>query len=64
MTFDFLWYGHICALVAVAILEECCMAFANMQKLFLSGEQIVAHVPLVLNCPTKQGIRVVPKLKN
>ena len=29
----------------MAILEEFCMAFANM--LFLSGEQIVVHGPLV-----------------
>ena len=27
----FLWYGQICGPVAVAILEDCCMAFANMQ---------------------------------
>ena len=31
MTFDLLIYGQICVLVAVAILEECCMAFADMQ---------------------------------
>ena len=47
MTFDRLRYGQICVPVAVAILEECCMAFANMQTLFLSGERIVAHGPLV-----------------
>ena len=27
----FIWYGQICVPVAVAILEECCMAFANIQ---------------------------------
>ena len=27
----FLWYGQICVPVAEAILEDCCMAFANMQ---------------------------------
>ena len=32
MTFDFfLWYGKTRVPVAVAILEDCCMAFANMQ---------------------------------
>ena len=46
MTLTFLWFGQICVLVAVAVLEECCMAFANMQWLFLSGERIVAHGPL------------------
>ena len=43
----FLWYGQICVPAAVAILEEYCMAFANMQQLFLSGERIVAHGHLV-----------------
>ena len=43
MTFDLLWFGQICTTVAVSILEECCMAFANMQWVFLSGELIVAH---------------------
>ena len=35
----FLWYGQICIPVAVAILEDCCMAFANMQvsKLWSMG---------------------------
>ena len=33
MTFDlFLWYGQICVPVAAAILEDSCMAFANMQE--------------------------------
>ena len=36
-------------LVAVAILEECCMASAVMQWLFYSVEQVVAHWPLVPN---------------
>ena len=31
-------------LVAVAILEECCMASADMQWLFYSGGRIVARV--------------------
>ena len=31
----------------MAILVECCMVFANMQWLFLSGERIVAQWPLV-----------------
>ena len=26
-----LWYGQICVSAAVAMLEECCMAFADMQ---------------------------------
>ena len=43
-----LWYCQVCAPVAVAKLEECCMAFANMQWPFLSDERIVAHRPLVL----------------
>ena len=30
MTLTFLWHGQICVLVVVAILEECCMAFASM----------------------------------
>ena len=40
--------------VAVAILEECCMTFAFMQKLFLSVERIVAHGPLVHGLMTLQ----------
>ena len=32
----------------VAILEESCMASADMQWLFYSGERIVVHGPLVL----------------
>ena len=31
MTFEGFMYGQICVPVAVAILEDCCMAFANMQ---------------------------------
>ena len=31
MTFDLLWYGQICVPVAVTILDDYCMAFANMQ---------------------------------
>ena len=42
-----LLHGQIYVLVAVAVLEECCMATAGMQWLFYSGEQIVAHGPLV-----------------
>ena len=34
MTFDLLWCGQICVPLAVAILEECCMAFANTKWLF------------------------------
>ena len=41
------FYDQTCVPVAVAILEKCCMAFANMQWLFLPGERIVAHGPLV-----------------
>ena len=41
MTFDLLWHGQICVPVAVAILEDCCMAFAKF-----AGERIVAHEPL------------------
>ena len=35
----FLWYGQICVPVAVAILEDSCIAFANMQvsELWLMG---------------------------
>ena len=44
---NFLWYGQICVPVALAIMDECCMAFVNMQWLFLPGDRIVAHVPLV-----------------
>ena len=29
--FSYHRFGQICVLVAVAILEDCCMAFANMQ---------------------------------
>ena len=43
MTFDLLWFGQICTTVAVAILEECYMAFANMQWVFLSDGLIVTH---------------------
>ena len=46
----FLWQGQISVLVAVAMLEECCMASADMQWLFYSGEQIMAHGHLVLLC--------------
>ena len=31
MTIALLWFGEICVPVAVAILEDCCIAFANMQ---------------------------------
>ena len=44
----FLQHCQICVLVAVAILEECCRASADMQWLFFSGERIVAHGPLVM----------------
>ena len=43
----FLWHGQIFALVAVAILEECYMASADMQWLFYSGERSMAHEPLI-----------------
>ena len=33
MTFDLLRYGQICVPVAKAILEQCCMAFADIQLL-------------------------------
>ena len=32
--------------LVVAILEECCLASADMQWLFYSGEQMAAHGPL------------------
>ena len=35
-------------LVAVAILEDCCMAFADTRWLFYSGERIVAMAPLFI----------------
>ena len=35
-------------LVAVTLLEEYCMEFADMLWLNFSSERIVAHVPLVL----------------
>ena len=47
VTYDLLPQGQIYVLVAVAILEECCMVSADMQWLFYSGEQIMAHRPLV-----------------
>ena len=31
----------------MAILEECCIASADMQWLFYSGERIVGHGPLI-----------------
>ena len=43
----FLRHGQISVPVAVAILEECCIASADTQWLFYSGERIVARVPLV-----------------
>ena len=42
-------YGQIYVLIAVTILE-CCLVFADMQYLFLSSEQIVAHGPLINVC--------------
>ena len=39
----FVRQGQISVLVAVAILEECCMTSADMQWLFHSDERIVAH---------------------
>ena len=42
-----MWYGQICVPVAGAILENCYMLFVNKQKLFLSGERIVANGTLV-----------------
>ena len=32
-----------------SVSEECCMAFADIQWLFYSGEQIVAHGPLLVS---------------
>ena len=46
----FLWYGQICVLVAVAILEDCCMAFASMQV-----SELWPHGPLVYCVPTGMG---------
>ena len=43
----FLRHGQISVLVAVAILEEFCMASADKQLLFYSGERTVANGPLV-----------------
>ena len=53
----FLWYGQICVPVAVAILEECCMTFADIQKLFLSVERIVASWTRVHGLMTSQIFR-------
>ena len=49
----FLQQGQISVPFAVAVLKECCMASADMQWLFYSGEQIVAHRPLVSYFSTK-----------
>ena len=43
----FLRHSQISVLIAMAILEECCMASEDTQWLFYSGEQIVAHEALV-----------------
>ena len=47
MAFDFLRHSQISVLVAVAILQECCMASVDKQWLVCSGERIVAYGPLV-----------------
>ena len=39
----------------MAILEECCMASADMQWLFYSGEQIVVYGPLVFYVPSSDS---------
>ena len=52
MAFDLFMVWSICVLVAVAIQEEFCMAFADMQLLFLSDERIVAHGLLVFSLLT------------
>ena len=50
LTFDlFLRNSQICVLVAVAILEECCMASAAMQLLFYSGVSRKSGFFFVLN---------------
>ena len=43
---DLLRHGQICVLVAVAILEECCMASTDMQWLFYLDERIMDLVLL------------------
>ena len=43
----FLWYGLICVLVAVAILEEVAWHLHICNSCFLSGERIVANGPFV-----------------
>ena len=40
-------HGQNSVLFAVAILDECCRASADMQWPFYSGKRIVTHEPLV-----------------
>ena len=49
----FLRHGQISVVVAVALLGKCCLASADMQWLFYSGEQIVALGSLV-TCLTQE----------
>ena len=48
MTFDFLRHCQITVRVGVARLEECCMASADMLRLFYSGGRFVADGPLFI----------------
>ena len=54
-----LLHCQISVQVAVAILEECCMAFIDMQWLFNSGERIVTHGYLVYICSAKTPMLMV-----
>ena len=49
-------YFHTLVWGNVAILEESCMASADMQWSFYSGEQIVVHGPLVHIRTTKVNV--------
>ena len=40
MTFDFLWHCQISVLIAVAILEECCMASADSNGCFTQVSEL------------------------
>ena len=64
----FWWQGQICVLVALKILEKCCMASTDKQWLFYLGEQFVGllwsflwgiiHLPFIVHKESSNGLNI------
>ena len=65
----FLWNGQICVPVAVAIIEDCCMAFVNMlvSELWLMGLLLFLFLLKNIDCghtlepPCRGGSKEYPR---